>query len=121
MKIYGIQAGQIVQRGEQMTNKKAKQAQQQGGANKAALEPKQKQELNTVAKTNASKDATVVKKGGQPANQYADSYQPGRASTEVPVRSEKVEHARAMIKKHGYDNPQVLEAIIDRLVFALKE
>ncbi|MGB5106251.1 MAG: hypothetical protein WBP29_01895 [Candidatus Zixiibacteriota bacterium] len=121
MKVYGIQAGPTVQRGEQMTRKKDRQAAAQQGAGKLSTGSQSKKKTDNATSTASAKGSTIVKKGGQPVNQYADSYQPSRASTVAPLRSDKIEHARAMIKNNGYNNPQVLEAIIDRLVFALKE
>lgn len=121
MKIQGIQVGPTAQRGEQMTKKKDKQASPQHGADNLTAGKQKTHESGRTATPTSAKDAIIVKKGGQPVNQYADSYQSSRPASEAPLRSEKIEHARAMIKNNGYDNPQVLEAIIDRLVFALKE
>lgn len=39
----------------------------------------------------------------------------------MPVRADKIEHARRILEAGGYDRPEVMESIIDRIIVAIKE
>lgn len=116
MKINRILSSEAVLRGEQMNKKKDKSNPVKSDSVELTSEALRKHGLETANKVGRSKAAAKA-----PASVPADSYEKGRAGAEVPLRNEKIEHAKMMIQNKGYDDPQVVAAIIDRLVFALKE
>lgn len=121
MKINRVLSSEAVLRGERMDKKKDKSNPAKSDSVELSSEALQKHGLDTANKAGKSKAPAAKQTAATPANKPAESYQKGRAGAEVPLRSEKIEHAKAMIQSKGYDDPQVVAAIIDRLVFALKE
>ncbi len=121
MKINGIRSGDSIPRGERMSKKQDKSSPLKKDSLELSPEGLEKQGLERTGKGVRTKAAGRTEGTGTTVSKPADTYQPGRAGAELPIRTEKVEHAKMMIKKNGYDDPQVLAAIIDRLVFALKE
>lgn len=121
MKINRILSSEAVLRGEQMNKKKDKSNPVKSDSVELTSEALRKHGLETAKKVGRSKATASKPAATAPASVPADSYEKGRAGAEVPLRSEKIEHAKMMIQNKGYDDPQVVAAIIDRLVFALKE
>ncbi len=121
MKINRILSSEAVLRGERMDKKKDKTNPAKNDSVELSAEALRKQGLETTGKGVKSKPPTAKQTATAPASKPAESYQKGRPGAEMPLRSEKIEHAKAMIQSKGYDDPQVVAAIIDRLVFALKE
>lgn len=121
MKINRILSGEAVPRGERMEKKKDKNSQPKRDSVVLSPEAITKQGLEKAAKSGKSNVIARKSSAVAPEAKPADSYRPGRPAAETPLRAEKIEHAKMMIESKGYDNPQVVAAIIDRLVFALKE
>lgn len=118
MKINRVLGSEPMLREERMGSKKEKANRRKGDSVELSADA-----LNKAAarKADSNQKATSKQLTTALEIQPAANYQPGRAGAEIPVRSEKVEHAKKMIQSKGYDDPQVVAAIIDRLVFALKE
>lgn len=121
MKIHGVRSGQQIPRGEQMAKKKEKSAPEKKDSVELSPEAKTQQKLVRAEVTSRGRAGSNAKTAEAPLSKPADTYQKGRPGVEAPLRSAKIEHARMMIKNNGYDAPQVVAAIVDRLVFALKE
>jgi hypothetical protein len=121
MKIHGVRSGQQIPRGEQMAKKKVKSTPEKKDSIELSPEARTQQQLERTATSTRSRANATAQPAEAPLSKPADTYQKGRPGAEVPLRSDKIEHARMMIKNNGYDAPQVVAAIVDRLVFALKE
>lgn len=121
MKINRVLSSESVLRGERMDKKKEKSNPAKSDSVELSSEALKKHGLETARKAGRSRSAESKQVAVAPTSKPAESYQKGRPGEEVPLRSEKIEHAKAMIQSKGYDDPQVVAAIIDRLVFALKE
>lgn len=121
MKINGIRSGQQIPRGEQMAKKKDKSTPEKKDSVELSPEARTQQKLERNVTISQSRADAAAKANAASLSKPADAYQKGRPGAEVPLRSDKIEHARMMIKNNAYDAPQVVAAIVDRLVYALKE
>ncbi|MBK7090992.1 MAG: hypothetical protein IPH59_04600 [bacterium] len=121
MKINRVLSSETMLRGEQMAKKKEKTSRRKGDSVELSAEALNKAGKSSATQAVSSNKVTSKQKATTLEIQPADNYRPGRPGAEVPLRSEKIEHAKKMIQSKGYDDPQVVAAIIDRLVFALKE
>lgn len=121
MKINGVRSGQQIPRGEEMAKKKDKSNPEKKDSVELSPQAKSQQKLERAVTGSKGQPGAAARTTDAPLSKPADTYQKGRAGADVPLRSDKIEHARMMIKNNGYDAPQVVAAIVDRLVFALKE
>ncbi len=79
------------------------------------------------AETEQTRKSKTEGTNAKPSNPTAgsrpvtDEYISTRSNDAPPVRNDRIEHARSMIKQGYYNDPQVVEEIINRLVQAIKE
>jgi hypothetical protein len=76
------------------------------------LAAKSADEAKSTAKTYALKQQ-AAKTAPEPEQQIA--------TDNMPVRADKIEHARRILEAGGYDRPEVMEAILNRIIVAIKE
>lgn len=121
MKINRVLSSETALRGEQMAHKKEKTSRRKGDSVELSPDALNKAGMKSATQVVAKSKLTSQQATSSLEIQPSVNYQPGRPGVEVPLRSDKIEHAKQMIQSKGYDDPQVVAAIIDRLVFALKE
>lgn len=117
MKINRIGNSDPALNGVQMAKKKEKPGKPK--TDQVDLSPQALAKLGMPTASASSRKADPQATGSQPT-QLSDTYSTARKGIDTPLRSEKIEHARLMIQNRGYDSPEVVEAIVERLVSALK-
>ncbi len=82
-----------------------------------------KKKAETEQTRKSKTDNANAKPSSPPAGSrpVADEYISTRTPDTTPVRNDRIEHARSMIKQGYYNDPRVVEEIINRLVQAIKE
>ncbi len=82
---------------------------------------KKKAETEQTRKNKTDSANTQPSSPAAGSRPVADEYITTRNPEATPVRNDRIEHARSMIKQGYYNDPQVVEEIINRLVQAIKE
>lgn len=118
MKVHGINGGYLPMRETNMPRERSRENKRSGDSVELSPESLRK-------RLEATKDSSASASSGTETRPLergvsVSEATPATRGSASPVRHSKLEHARQMIASGGYDSPEILDVIVERLVTALR-